>query len=139
MQSALHVQSTFLDMLRSTTAGHLPPSALVLRRAETTTSASQLEAHLQAAPVEQFSENHDIVEQSACQIADRGLRRSPDDTNPNADAEADLIPTFADSVRITPCPEVTVVDAEHTLTRKTRFVCPQNIAQKELIRSVLMS
>jgi hypothetical protein len=53
-------------MSHSTTAGHLSHSALQLRRAETTTSASQLEAHLQAAPVEQFPENHDTVEQSAC-------------------------------------------------------------------------
>jgi hypothetical protein len=66
MQSALHVQSTFLDISRSTSAGHLPYSALERHRAETITSATQLEAQLQAAPVEQFSENHDIVEQSAC-------------------------------------------------------------------------
>jgi hypothetical protein len=33
----------------------------------------------------------------------------PDDTNPDADAEADLIPTFASSMRIIPCPGVTVV------------------------------
>jgi hypothetical protein len=72
MQSALHVQSTFLDTSRSTTAGHLLHSALELRRTETTTSASQLEAHLQAAPVEQFPQNHDIIEQSVCQVADRG-------------------------------------------------------------------
>jgi ferredoxin len=77
MQSALHVQFTFLDMSCSTTVGHLPHSALELRRAETTTSASQLEAHLQAAPVEQFPEYHDIVEQSACQVADRGPRQRP--------------------------------------------------------------
>jgi hypothetical protein len=63
MQSALHVNSTYLDMSRSTTTGHIPHSALELRRAVTTSSASQLEAHLQAAPVEQFPENHDIVEQ----------------------------------------------------------------------------
>jgi hypothetical protein len=63
MQSALHVQSTFLDLSRSTTAGHLPHNALELCRAETTTSASQLEAHLQAAPVEKFPENYDIDEQ----------------------------------------------------------------------------
>jgi hypothetical protein len=72
MQSALHVQSTFQDMSLSNTAGHLPHSALELNRAETTTSASQLEAHHQAAPVGQFPENHDIIEQSACQVADRG-------------------------------------------------------------------
>jgi hypothetical protein len=50
----------------------------------------------------------------------------PDDTSPNADAEADLVPTFKDGMRIFPCPEVTVVDPEHTLTSKTHFVCPQN-------------
>jgi hypothetical protein len=48
MQSALAAQSIFLDMSRSTTAGHLPHVELQLYRAETTTSASQLEAHLQA-------------------------------------------------------------------------------------------
>jgi hypothetical protein len=44
MQSALDVQSTFLDTSRST-------------------SASQLQEYLQVAPVQQFPENH-IVEQS---------------------------------------------------------------------------
>jgi hypothetical protein len=77
MQSALHVQSTFLDMSGSTIAEHLPHSSLELRRAETTTSASQLEAHHQAVPVEQFPGNRDIVEQSACQLADRGPRQCP--------------------------------------------------------------
>jgi hypothetical protein len=64
-------------MSRSTTAGHLPHIALKLLRTETTTSASQLEAHLQAAPAEQFPENHDIVEQSACQVSDKGPRQWP--------------------------------------------------------------
>lgn len=52
----------------------------------------------------------------------------PDDTRPNAEAEAEanLTPTFAKRMKIIPCPEVTVVDVEHTLTRKTHFVCPQN-------------
>jgi hypothetical protein len=47
--------------MRSTTARHIPHSALELRRAETTTSASQLEAQLQADAVEQFPENHHIA------------------------------------------------------------------------------
>jgi hypothetical protein len=47
--------------------------------------------------------------------------------DPNADAEADLIKKFADSMRIIPCPEVTVVDVEHTLTRKMRSICPHNV------------
>jgi hypothetical protein len=56
MKSALDVQSTFLDMSRSTTAGRLPHSALQFRRVETTSSASQPEADLQIAPAEQFPE-----------------------------------------------------------------------------------
>jgi hypothetical protein len=51
VQKTLHVQATFQDMSRSATAGHRPRSVLELRRAETTTSASQLEAHLQTALV----------------------------------------------------------------------------------------
>jgi hypothetical protein len=59
---ALHVQSTFLDMSRSTTAANLPIvhwSSIVLKPQP----LPQLVAHLQAAPVEQFQEN--IVEQTA--------------------------------------------------------------------------
>jgi hypothetical protein len=44
--SALDAQSIFLGMLHSTTAERLPHSALEFARAETTTSASQSEAHL---------------------------------------------------------------------------------------------
>jgi hypothetical protein len=62
MQSALDVQSIFLDMSCPITARRFPHSALGLRRAEITTSASQLKTHLQAAPAEYFQENHDIVE-----------------------------------------------------------------------------
>jgi hypothetical protein len=51
----------------------------------------------------------------------------PDDTSPNTDAAADSIPMFEDSMRIIPCPPVTVVVAEHDLTPETRFVCPQNV------------
>jgi hypothetical protein len=39
----------------------------------------------------------------------------PDDSSPNTNAEADLIATFTDSVRIIPFPEVTVVGIKHTL------------------------
>jgi hypothetical protein len=66
MQSALDIQYTFMNTSRSVIAEHLPHSALELRRAEIIASASQLAVHLQAAPVEQFPENHDIVEHSAC-------------------------------------------------------------------------
>jgi hypothetical protein len=74
-----------------------------------------------------------IAEQSACQVADRDHDSVPDDTSPNA--EADLMPTFVDSMRIFPCPEVAVVDVEHTFTRERHLVCPQ----EDLIRGVLMS
>jgi hypothetical protein len=65
MQSVLHDQSTFLDMLRSTTAEYLPTmhwNSVVLKQ-----PVSRLHAHLQATPVDQFQENHDFVEQSASQ------------------------------------------------------------------------
>jgi hypothetical protein len=50
----------------SATAERFPHNALQLRRDEITTSASKLEAQLQTAPVEQFRENRNIVEQSTC-------------------------------------------------------------------------
>jgi hypothetical protein len=53
-----------MDMSRSATAGHLPHTALELRRAEATTSASQL----RAAAVEHFPENHGKIERLACQV-----------------------------------------------------------------------
>jgi hypothetical protein len=62
-------------MSLSTTAGHHLHSALKLRRVESTTSASQLEARPQAAPVDQFLENLNTVEQSACMIVDRVRRQ----------------------------------------------------------------
>jgi hypothetical protein len=77
MLSALDVQSTFLDTSRIITAVHLSHSMLELRRSQTTTSASQLEAHLRATSAEQFPENLDIVGQSACQVANRGPRQCP--------------------------------------------------------------
>jgi hypothetical protein len=48
----------------------------------------------------------------------------PKDSNPNADAETDLIPTFADSVIIIPHPEVAVLDIEHTHTLYSYGVHP---------------
>jgi hypothetical protein len=36
-------------------------------------------------------------------------------------------------------PEVTVAEIKHNLTRKIHFLCPDNIVQNELIRSVLMA
>jgi hypothetical protein len=64
-------------MSRSTTPGHLSYIALEPRRAETTTSVSLLQAHLQAAAVEQFRANHDIVEHSAYQVKDKDPQQCP--------------------------------------------------------------
>jgi hypothetical protein len=115
MQLALSIQPTFQVMSCSTTARHLPYCALELPHAETTISATQLEAHLQAALVEQFLENQCIVEQSTCQQLG-AHQNDPIDSSPNADAEADFIPTFRNSMRIIPCPKVNVMDIEHTHT-----------------------
>jgi hypothetical protein len=73
---------------------------------------SQVRGTSSRAPVEQFTENHDIVEQSVCHVIgahDKVLN----DSIPNLDDEMDLISIFEDSTRIIPCPEVTVVDVEH--------------------------
>jgi hypothetical protein len=62
IQFSFYFESNFQDTSYSTTAGYFCHCVLVLRCAETTTAASQLEGHLQATPVEQFPENHDILE-----------------------------------------------------------------------------
>jgi hypothetical protein len=106
-------------MSRSTTAEHLPHGALAIRRLETITSASQLKTLLQTAPVEQFPENHIIVEKSACQVAGMG----PDDSEQNAYVEADLTSLSANTIRTISYPHMIVVNVEHTLTHVTCFVC----------------
>ena len=50
-------------------------------RDETTTSASQLEANLQATPVNGFPEHHDMVERLAYQRTDGAHNNVPDDTS----------------------------------------------------------
>lgn len=90
-------------MLCSSTPGHLPNSALELRLAEPTISASQIKAHLQ---------NNDIVKHSAPQAGAHGI--VPGDSSLNADA--DLVPTFADRMMIIPCQGLRPVDVEHTFT-----------------------
>jgi hypothetical protein len=67
----MHLPSTSNPL--STTTGHLPHSALELHCPETTTFASQPEAHLQAALVGQFLENRDIIEQSTFQVEYGGI------------------------------------------------------------------
>jgi hypothetical protein len=54
MQSALHVQSIFLEISHLATAKNINHSAPELRPAETTKCASHLEALLQAAAEEHF-------------------------------------------------------------------------------------
>jgi hypothetical protein len=60
-QSALYAHSTFVDIARSTTAGHLPHSVLELSCTETTTSASQLEASLHLDRAEKLPESHESL------------------------------------------------------------------------------
>jgi hypothetical protein len=68
MHSALDIQSTFLDMSHSITTRHHPHTAMDLSHAEITTSASQLEAQLQAALTEHFPESwyHWALSLSGC-------------------------------------------------------------------------
>jgi hypothetical protein len=49
------------------------------------------------------------------------------DPSPNAEGEADMMPKFEDNRRIIRCPEVTVVDVEHTLMLKTCSVSAQSV------------
>lgn len=72
-------------------------------------SASQPHAYLQVVPVEQFPENHYVVEQSTSYVADRTYYNVADYFSRNTDPEMDLVPTFADGTRTIPCPEVAVV------------------------------
>jgi hypothetical protein len=101
-----------------TTAAYLHHNVLDVHLAETTIAASQLWSHIELAPVKQCPDNYDIVEQLTCQVADKGLRQFPDDLCPNPDVDADFILTFADSMSVITCPDVTVLNAEHTLTQK---------------------
>jgi hypothetical protein len=48
---------------------------------------------------------------------------SPYDSSTNADIEADLMPTFAKSMRIIPRLEVAVVELGHALKHNTCFFC----------------
>jgi hypothetical protein len=48
--------------------------------------------------------------------------KAPVHSSPNADPEAELIPTFADNMKIISCPVVTAVDV-----LKTCYVSPENI------------
>jgi hypothetical protein len=100
-------------MSRSTTAGYLPRSKLELRRAATIIFASQLEAYLRAVNLSGSRYGNSTV--------------SPTIPPQMLDAEADLIPVFTDRMWIVLCLEVTAVDVEHTLARKTYFVFPQNV------------
>jgi hypothetical protein len=136
MQSALDVQSTFPAFVAFSHCRESPHSALGLRHVETTTPASRIQAH----PVKQFPESSYIVVQSACQVEGRSPRRLQR-FHLKSRAEAGLTPIFAKSMRIIPCPEVTVVDVQHTITRKTCFVCPQYdiYVYKDLLCSVLIS
>jgi hypothetical protein len=80
MSSVPNFQPPFMDMLGPPAAGHVP-------HMRCSSSASQL----QAAPVECFSESHDIIERSVYQAADRDPQQCTQLFQPLSDAEADLI------------------------------------------------
>jgi hypothetical protein len=82
LQLTLDVQSTFLDMSHSSTAWHLPHTALELCSVETTTLASQLDVHLWEALVKQFLTNLTLSSLSGRRQAQDNV---PDDSSPNAD------------------------------------------------------
>jgi hypothetical protein len=126
MHWAFSVQSTFLDN------SDLPHSALKLRHTEAInklylTAGAQLEA----TPEGQFSENHDTVVSQPVRQQTGAHDSVPDLSNPEADTEVVLIPTFANSMRFTPCAEVTVVDVEHTLMLRLSTECYVNRAHPQ--------
>jgi hypothetical protein len=83
-----------------------------------------------------FPENYDISKHSSCKVADRSPQQCRLRYQPNCDAEADLIPAFAERREM---PRGTVAEIEHTLIRKTHVLCPEIIMHNEIICSVLMS
>jgi hypothetical protein len=99
MKSAVDINFTSLDMLRSSTIELLPDVLLELNRFVTTMSASQLESHLEAALVEKSVENYDIVGESADGVCNNACN----DLSSNADSEADFMSLFAVTMRIIPC------------------------------------
>lgn len=92
MQSALDFLFIYLDMVRSTTAGYLTHSALEVRHVETATPVSQLQVQLPVDAIEQFPEDHDIMEQSNFQVAHGNV---PNDSSENGEAEDYSTPMLA--------------------------------------------
>jgi predicted amino acid racemase len=95
-------------MLRLISAAYPLNCVPGLRPGETTTSASHLEAQIEAPSVIQLSEVYEIFEQSTSQEAEKGRRKSPEDTSRRVQAEVDLIPSISS--------EVTVVDFENSMS-----------------------
>ena len=54
------------------------------------------------------------------------------DDNVHNDSLQTSVHKFVDNTRIVRCPRVAAMDEEQNVTRKTRFVCPQTLARKEL-------
>jgi hypothetical protein len=118
-------------MICSVTARQLPNSTLNLLHAKTTNSGSQVQA-----VDDMFLGKCDIVEQSACQVADGTHKNVPTVTSTNLDTEADSIPTFAYIVTIIPCPYMTVVGFEHisrTRHPSSRYRTCVKWAQSQLV------
>jgi hypothetical protein len=108
--SATHVKFVFLD--KYVGLNYYPKTSP--QRAETSTSTTQLQAHLQVAPVQQLPEKYTSLEKFHCQVADN----VPNYINPNVGALANLISLFANSIPITTCSKLTAVDARNTNTIK---------------------
>jgi len=99
---------------------------LKLRRDEATTSISQLNRHLELS-----------LQKISIYLSSRPDRwqigtqeNATHDTNPNVEAKAHSVDNFVDVMRVFLCQKVTIVDAEHTLSNKVRFECPQNVLLK---------
>jgi hypothetical protein len=63
-------------------------------------------------------------------MTDRTHDNAPNVASPNVDAKVDLIPTSVVSMRIISCPEMTVPDVEHNVTRK-QSLCVHRILCKK--------
>jgi hypothetical protein len=52
---------------------------------------------------------------------------SPKNSSSNAYVEEEFPLIFEGGIRTTPCSDITLVDFELSLGRKTGFVCPENV------------
>jgi hypothetical protein len=84
-------------------------------RAETRTSASRLEAYLQAVPRGQFPVKHISLSSQLVKLDTEAHDNVSDNSGRNGYAEAGFIPIFGDGMGIVPCPETTVAGIKNTI------------------------